>query len=110
MTKEKAEDYKKKLQHERLLIVREIKDLRKPVDLGADIDHGDEKTDEVEELSNRFGEENDLKKRLDEVDTALEKVERGTYGVCESCGQEIGEDILDIDPESSLCRECKMKR
>lgn len=109
MTKEKSENYKNKLQHERLLIFSEIKDLGKPVNLGDDIDHGDEKTDEAEELSNRFGEENDLKKRLDEIDVALGKIEKGDYGVCESCGGKIEEEILDIDPESRLCKECKIK-
>ena len=109
MTKEKIEYYKGNLQHERLLIIQEVKDLKKPIDLGGDIDHGDEKTDEVEELSNRFGEENDLGKRLDEIDVALEKIEKGTYGACELCGGEIEGGILDIDPESRLCKECKTK-
>jgi DnaK suppressor protein len=109
MTKEKLEGYKNKLQHERLLIIRDIKDFGKPVDFGNDIDHGDEKTDEVEELSNRFGEENDLKGRLDEIDSALGKIEKGAYGICESCGGEIEGEILNIDPESRLCKECKIK-
>lgn len=109
MTKEKLESYKNKLQHERLLVSRDIKDFEKPVDLGGDIDHFDEKTDEVEELSNRFGEENDLKKRLDEIDLALGKIDKGNFGICESCGAQIEEDVLDVDPESRLCKECKMK-
>jgi DnaK suppressor protein len=109
MTKEILENYKNKLLHERLLITREIKDFEKPVNFGTDIDHGDEKTDEAEELSNRFGEENDLKKRLDEIDAALEKIEKGSYGVCETCGGEIETEVLDIDPESRLCKECKIK-
>ena len=100
MTKEKIENYKNKLQHERFLILREIKDFEKPVNFGDDVDHFDEKTDEVEEVSNRFGEENDLKKRLDEIDNALQKIEKGNYGVCESCKKQIEEEILDIDPES----------
>lgn len=103
------ESYKNKLQHERLLVIREIKDLERPVNMGGDIDHGDEKTDEVEELSNRFGEENDLKKRLDEINAALGKIEQGNYGICESCNGKIGDEILDIDPESRLCKECKIK-
>ena len=110
MIKEKMDGYKGKLQHERLLVLQEIKDFEKPVDMGEDIDHGDEKTDEAEELSNRFGEENDLKKRLDEINSALEKIGKGSYGICELCGAEIEENILDIDPESRLCKECKMKR
>jgi len=58
-------------------------------------------------LSNRFGEENDLKKRLDEVDLALQKVEKGDYGKCELCSKEIEDEVLDVDPESRLCKECK---
>jgi RNA polymerase-binding transcription factor DksA len=110
MTKEKLDGYKNKLQHERSLILREIKDFEKPVDFGSDVDHGEEKTDEAEELSDRFGEENDLKKRLDAIDEALGKIEKGDYGVCELCGKEIEDEVLDIDPESRLCKECKMRR
>jgi len=109
MTKEKLEVCKNKLQHERLLIVREIKDLEKPVDFGSDIDHFEEKAEEVEDISNRFGEKNDLKKRLDQVEQALQKIETGDYGVCETCGKNIEEEILDIDPESVLCKSCKTK-
>lgn len=103
------EVYKNKLQHERLLIIREVKDLEKPVDFGSDIDHSEEKTDEVEDMSNRLGEENDLKKRLDEIELALQKIETGDYGICESCSKNIEEEVLDIDPESVLCKSCKMK-
>lgn len=109
MTREELDRYKKELERERLLIVHEIKDLEKPVILGDDIDHGDEKTDEVEERSNRFGEENDLKKRLDEIDLALQKIEKGNYGICESCKEKIQGEILDIDPESRLCQSCKKR-
>jgi len=109
MTKEKMEFYKNKLQHERMLVLREIKDLEKPVDFGSDIDHFEEKTEEVEDMSNRFGEENDLKKRLDEIGQALQKIEMGGYGVCESCSKNIEEEVLDIDPESVLCKLCKTK-
>ena len=103
------EVYKNKLQHERLLIIREVKDLEKPVDFGSDIDHSEEKTDEVEDMSNRLGEENDLRKRLDEIELALQKIETGDYGICESCSKNIEEEVLDIDPESVLCKSCKMK-
>jgi len=109
MTKEKVESYKNKLQHERILLLREIKDLGKPVDFGSDIDHFEEKTEEVEDMSNRFGEENGLKKRLNEIGQALQKIDTGGYGVCESCSKNIEEEVLDIDPESVLCKLCKTK-
>jgi len=37
---------------------------------------------------------------------ALEKIEEGTYGVCDSCGTEIPVGRLRIAPESALCVEC----
>ena len=109
MTKEKIENYKNKLEREKLLISRDINDLKKPVDFGDDIDHGEEEADEVEEMSNRLGEENDLQKRLNEIDVALGKIEKGNYGICEICGKEIEDEVLDASPESRLCKECKLK-
>ncbi len=109
MIKERLEGYKRKLEHERLLIIQEIKDFEKPVSFGTDVDHFDEKTDETEELSNRFGQENDLKRGLDEINAALEKIEKGTYGICESCSGKIEDEVLEIDPESRLCKDCKIK-
>ncbi len=37
---------------------------------------------------------------------ALEKIEAGSYGVCDSCGQEIPAGRLRIAPESALCVSC----
>ncbi len=37
---------------------------------------------------------------------ALEKIEAGSYGVCDSCGQEIPAGRLRIAPESALCVRC----
>ena len=44
--------------------------------------------------------------RLDSVNKALDRIQNGTYGVCEMCSQKIDEDRLDIIPESSLCFYC----
>ncbi len=109
MTNEKIEKYKNKLQKERAAIVQDIADLEKPIDLNTDIDHGEGKTDEATELSDQAGEDNDLKTRLDDIDSALEKIEKGDYGICESCGKEIEDEVLDVDFESRLCKECKTK-
>jgi len=37
---------------------------------------------------------------------ALEKIEAGSYGVCDSCGQKIPAGRLRIAPESALCVRC----
>jgi DnaK suppressor protein len=37
---------------------------------------------------------------------ALEKLDEGTYGVCDSCGDEIAPARLRFAPESTLCVTC----
>ncbi|MFN2606479.1 MAG: TraR/DksA C4-type zinc finger protein [Acidimicrobiales bacterium] len=43
----------------------------------------------------------------DEVDRALAKVEAGTYGTCEQCGQPIPRARLKAMPAAALCVACK---
>jgi len=43
-------------------------------------------------------------------DKALDKIEGNTYGKCELCGKEIEAAILDVDPESLFCMNCKKKQ
>jgi len=43
----------------------------------------------------------------DEVDVALAKIDRGTYGTCERCGQPIPRARLKAMPSAALCVGCK---
>ncbi len=45
--------------------------------------------------------------KLKQIDDALERMDEGTYGVCESCGLEIAEERLEAMPFSRLCRDCQ---
>jgi RNA polymerase-binding transcription factor DksA len=51
-----------------------------------------------------------LRETLHEIDRALEKFDAGTYGICESCGQPIGEARLEAMPFTPLCIACASKR
>ncbi|MFW5703480.1 MAG: TraR/DksA family transcriptional regulator [Patescibacteria group bacterium] len=42
----------------------------------------------------------ELKRRLDDIIIALEKIEKGTYGVCEKTNQPIPESRLALIPEA----------
>ncbi|MDZ7260700.1 MAG: TraR/DksA family transcriptional regulator [candidate division KSB1 bacterium] len=46
-------------------------------------------------------------KELREIDFALSKIERGTYGLCENCENPISEERLEAIPTTRLCLECK---
>lgn len=43
---------------------------------------------------------------LRKVDHALERIEAGKYGNCESCGNPIPVERLDVLPYATLCVEC----
>ena len=41
-----------------------------------------------------------------QIDLALERIEEGTYGECQKCGDMIAEPRLDLLPHTPLCRNC----
>ena len=53
---------------------------------------------------------NELRSSLREVEHALSKFDRGTYGTCERCGGAIAEERLEAIPWARLCISCKQKR
>ena len=65
---------------------------------------GDGTTEAVERL-NRVGTARELDAMLRDVDRALQKLEEGTYGICDRCGRLIPEERLDARPWSVLCVE-----
>ena len=46
---------------------------------------------------------------LRQIDDALDRIDDGTFGLCEDCGEEIGEARLKAIPYATLCVECKAK-
>ena len=45
--------------------------------------------------------------KIKEIDEALARLADNTYGICESCGLEIGEERLEALPFTRLCRDCQ---
>jgi RNA polymerase-binding transcription factor DksA len=69
----------------------------------------DTEADEAEERSAGAGMAQAVQDRHEAVVSALSKLEKGTYGTCESCKKEIEPALLAVDPESRLCKGCKAK-
>lgn len=44
---------------------------------------------------------------IDDIDSVLHKLEDGTYGVCEECGDDIPVKRLDAVPSASYCVNCQ---
>ena len=66
----------------------------------------DESADDAQEYDNMLSLEHNLELRLKDIKSALEKMENGTYGVCEKCGKEIEKDRLMAAPEAKFHMKC----
>ena len=44
------------------------------------------------------------------IEEALERIDDGTFGICEECEEEISESRLKARPITTLCIECKRKQ
>lgn len=49
-------------------------------------------------------------KLLKKIDEALDRITNGTFGICESCGEEISYKRLKARPVTTYCIECKTKQ
>ncbi len=47
------------------------------------------------------------RKLIVKIQEALRRIDEGTYGICETCGEEIGEKRLLARPVTTQCIDCK---
>lgn len=59
---------------------------------------------ENDEVVDAIGNETALSIRV--IQAALERIESGTYGACDTCGEDIGEARLRAIPEATRCVNC----
>ncbi len=102
-----TEEIKRRLEAEKKEIEEELAKFKETLDFGDESDHLEEESDESEEMGTYLGVKKTQDARLGAINRALEKIQSGTYGSCERCGKPIEQEILDIDPESALCKSCK---
>jgi RNA polymerase-binding transcription factor DksA len=106
LTPETISKLKSKLLEEKSRLEKDLPGLKK-VDFGNDTDHGEEEAEEDEQIEINAGITGDLAARLDDIETALRKIEHNKYGRCEKCGKEIELELLEVNPESQTCRADK---
>ncbi len=49
-------------------------------------------------------------KLIKKIELAIEKIDNGTYGICEVCGCEIGIKRLEARPVTTMCIDCKTEQ
>jgi len=71
-----------------------------PADLGS------ETFERSKDLALRDSAENELRKTED----ALDRMEKGIYGICDTCGRDIPAERLEAVPSTTMCRDCRETR
>lgn len=110
--KEKLAAVEEKLREEREELLGQIAELERRSDNGKEPESS-EGGDPADVGSETLGREQDLSLARDlkdvvtQVEDALARIEKGTYGTCESCGQTIPAARLKALPYATLCVDCK---
>jgi RNA polymerase-binding protein DksA len=81
--------------------------LRDPGD-GAGDDQADAGT-KAFEREHEMALANNSRDMLLQAERALQRIDDGTYGICESCGNPIGKARLQVFPRATLCVSCKQR-
>ena len=93
-------------------ILREIEDaVREGREAGKDdgMDTYDLATEERDREINMILTDREREK-LDAIESAVERIDDGSYGMCESCESDIAEGRLEAMPFTRLCVSCQAER
>lgn len=74
---------------------------------GSPFGKREEEATEALELEKRLVMENRIRQETARIEHALDKIEKGTYGRCDNCGEPIPPERLEALPQASLCLKCK---
>jgi len=74
-------------------------------ELKASLADQTEIADQIEELATNVPLVEELERRYRDVNSALERIEKGNFGTCEVCGKEIPKDRLEANPAAKTCIE-----
>ncbi|MBE3586674.1 MAG: TraR/DksA C4-type zinc finger protein [Thermoanaerobacter sp.] len=64
---------------------------------------------ELFERSKDFALREDARIKIRAIDEALARLEQGTYGICEICGEAIDPSRLEAVPYTTLCYRCRLR-
>ncbi len=111
MDRKKIEEFKKVLIEKKKELIKKIDELKEDSlnenleDPGDPVDRAVTYKEKEFFLSLREKESEILEK----IEDALKKIEKGRYGICEICGNEISEKRLEFIPWARYCIECQEK-
>jgi RNA polymerase-binding protein DksA len=69
-----------------------------------------EAASQMQEMEQKLDKSRRIQQQIGEVKHALEKIEKGTYGICDGCGKQIAPARLEAVPQAAYCMDCKIKQ
>jgi len=112
MKKKDITKLKEMLVDDRKKILRHLEDLSSSSEKELNMDTGDSADIASVEMSQANMEKIGRREKylLQKIDYSLQKLEDGTYGECENCGEEIAVKRLIARPVAQLCIDCKTEQ
>jgi RNA polymerase-binding protein DksA len=99
---------RERLRSELNMAEHELHDLMRDAGDGAGTDQADVGSTTFER-DHEMSLANNARDMLAQTERALLRIEAGTYGICESCGEPIGKMRLMAFPRATLCLTCKQR-
>jgi DnaK suppressor protein len=111
MDTEKQEFYRSILQEEMRVLLEEAG--KTVSEMTADNTNFPDPNDRATQESDRTFElriRDRERKLINKIKEALERIDDGTFGVCDMCGEDISEARLKARPVTTLCIDCKIEQ
>lgn len=110
--------FKQLLLEEKARIEEELKEIEEQIpgkddgwrpkfpNYGTETSEQEENADEVEEFAADLTLGKQMEQELKDINDALQKIENGTYGICENCKKPIDEKRLEASPSARTHIQC----
>ena len=86
-------------------ILSDLQEIEQDLDAPAPKDDEDRATErQGDEVLEALGHQEQAELRR--IDAALQRVEEGTYGECQKCGEDISAERLAVLPATPFCKRC----
>jgi len=118
LAKSTVEKFKQRLEEERVRLLGLVEDYEQELedarlsesssDRSPDPGNAEASSTKLEYAKELSIEQNTLD-LLSKVERALQMIDAGSYGICESCGKSIPLNRLDVLPYATLCVDCARK-
>jgi len=111
-SKKFIDEQKKRLENDLKDLLEKINNLKKE-DPFSDPDHASDNAAVDTDVREQVGHETveaqikDLNIRVEDIKAALNRINKGNYGVCQKCLRPIPQARLKIIPESTYCIDCE---